>query len=105
MEIMLFFFPTFAELGPILTLVLTILGALVVWKSGLAEKLTSGQKDLLSLKEAELTHSKAKTAELSARIKELEEYNRLLILNARTTMEVFNEIKESKSHKKVKQDE
>jgi hypothetical protein len=98
--------PTFTELGPILLLVLSLLGAIIAWKTGLVQQLTSGQKDLLALKDAELTQSKAKVAELSVRLHELEEYNRLLILNSRTTMEVAMEIKESKlGRKKVQHDE
>lgn len=105
--LLLFFLPTFAELGPILLLVLSVLGAIVVWRTGLVDRLSKGQQDLLSLKKEELASSQAKVAELSARIKELEEYNRLLILNSRTTMEVAMEIKESKAkaRKKVTEDE
>ena len=104
--ILLFLLPTFTELGPVLLLILSILGAIVVWRSGIVEKLTKGQTDLLALKEAELVLLRAKVAELQARIKELEEYNRLLILNSRTTMEVAMEIKDSKaSRKRLKTDE
>ena len=92
--------PTVAEIGPYLLIVLTIFGALITWKSGLLQQLTSGQKDLLAQKNDELATLKGKIAELSVRIKELEEYNRLLILNSRTAMEIVAEIKESKSGRK-----
>lgn len=103
---LLFLLPTFTELGPTLAVVLALFGAFITWKSGIIQQLMSSQKDLLASRNDELVQSRAKVAELSARIKELEEYNRLLILNSRTTMEVALEIKESKQGKrKVKENE
>lgn len=84
---------TFAEYKEVILAILAILGAFVVWKTGLVQTITGGQKQLIDLRTAELVQAKEKNAELSARIKELEEYNRLLILNSRTTMEVAMQLK------------
>lgn len=79
--------------------ILAIIGSIIVWKTGLVQTLTGGQKQLIELRTAELTQAKEKNAELAARIKELEEYNRLLILNSRTTMEVAMQLKREEKDK------
>jgi len=93
---------SFAEYKEVILAVLAIVGAIVVWKSGLVQSITGGQKQLIELRSAELTQAKEKNAELSLRIKELEEYNRLLILNSRTTMEVAMELKKQETTKEKK---
>lgn len=90
---------TFAEYEKAILAILAIIGAIVVWKTGLVQTLTGGQKQLIDLRSAELAQAKDKNAELSARIKELEEYNRLLILNARTTMEVATQLRGDRKKK------
>ncbi len=93
---------TFAEYKEVILGVLAIIGAFLLWKTGLIQSITGGQKQLIDLRTAELAQAKEKNAELSLRIKELEEYNRLLILNSRTTMEVAMQLKKEESTKDKK---
>ncbi len=94
----------FGEYKELMLGVLGIVGAYLLWKTGLIQSITGGQKQLIDLRTAELTQAKEKNAELAARIKELEEYNRLLILNSRTTMEVAMQLKKEESAKDKKND-
>lgn len=90
---------TFAEYKEAILAVLVIFGAIVVWRTGLIQTITGGQKSLIELRTAELSQARDKNAELQSRIKELEEYNRLLILNSRTTMEVAMQLKREEPQK------
>lgn len=94
----------FAEYEKAILAILAIIGSIMVWKSGLVQSLTGGQKQLIDLRTAELSQARDKNAELLARIKELEEYNRLLILNSRTTMEVAMQLKREDKEKKKESD-
>ena len=97
---MILLFVSFAEYQNAILGVLAIIGAYLVWRTGLIQSITGGQKQLIDLRTAELAQAKEKNAELSARIKELEEYNRLLILNSRTTMEVAMQLKKEETKEK-----
>ena len=93
---------TFAEYEKAILAVLAILGMIVVWKTGLIQQITGGQKQLIDLRSAELAQAKEKNAALELKIQELEAYNKLLILNARTNMEVSRELAEKESAKAKK---
>jgi hypothetical protein len=84
---------TFAGFEKYFWMVVGLLGVLWMWKAGIIQELTGGQKKLVELRTAELTQARDENSTLKARIKELEEYNRLLILNSQTTMEVALQIK------------
>jgi hypothetical protein len=83
----------FAEYKEAILAVLVVFGAIIMWRTGLIQSITGGQKQLIELRSAELAQSREKVAELQRRVEELESYNRLLILNSRTTMEVAMQLK------------
>lgn len=82
-----------AEYKEAIVAILLVLGAIIIWRTNLVQTITGGQKQLIDLRTAELAQAREKAASLELRVKELEEYNRLLILNSRTTMEVAMQLK------------